>query len=155
MNIKGEIISGNYEFQEAGYFKNGMAIVKMSNRYGYFTLEGKLLPENGFTWFKEMPAEFSDGYGLVKFDDGYRYMDKTGDFHPALQQPAYQMANSFSEGLAFVKLATGKTGYINRDFKLVIECAFGSQFRDGVAVISNWENEKEKIYSDKFGNKVF
>ena len=153
MNTEGEIISGDYEFQEAGYFKDGMAIVKLNGLYGYLTKDGKLIPENQADWFDNMPGEFSDGYGLV--DEGRRFMDKTGEFHPDLNQPPFLDATSFFEGLALVRFSNGRSGYVNKEFNLVIQCKFGGFFKDGVAMTEESENGTGVVYIDKYGNKVF
>jgi len=102
-----------------------------------------------------MPAGFSDGYGLLTLADGYRYLDKTGKIHPDLSKPPLKEANSFSEGLAFVKLADGRSGYVNKEFRLVIECNMGGEFKDGVAPVESDEIGSATIFIDKTGKKVF
>src|SRR5439155_26449391 len=72
-------------------------------------------------WWTETPC-FSEGFGRVKLDGGYGFIDKTGKVVLQL----YQNAMGFSEGLAAVADAevAGRWGYIDKSGALVVPYQF-------------------------------
>ena len=65
-------------------------------------------------------------------DKGWGYIDKTGK---VVIEPQFEMAGSFSEGLAGVEI-DGKSGFIDKTGQIVIEPQYDvvSKFNEGVAV---------------------
>ncbi|HNC45726.1 MAG TPA: WG repeat-containing protein, partial [Acidobacteriota bacterium] len=80
---------------------------------------------------------FSEGLAVIQFtqDGKCGYIDKSGKL---VISPEFELAESFSEGLAAVRIDCNLWGYINRTGKLVIEPQFRSvkRFSGGLAEIT-------------------
>jgi len=118
----------NLQFDYAGLFCDGLAVVSIGSKYGYIDKTGKVVMEPQFsgTW------DFSEGLAKVQIGDEktgkYGYVDKTGK---VVIEPQFDMAQAFSEGLAAVRIGdkkTGKWAYIDSTGKIVIEPLFGLAF---------------------------
>jgi hypothetical protein len=101
-------------------------------------------------WWTETPC-FSEGFGRVKLEGGYGFIDNTGKVVLQL----YQNAKGFSEGLAAVADAEvgGRWGYIDKSGALVIPYQFqyAKNFSEGLARVM----VKERWgYIDKSGHLV-
>jgi hypothetical protein len=145
MNTDGKIISGKYEFDQACPFKNGMGLVKTlvnpDNNwicYNFLTPDGRLIPESVEQGFMDLPTDFSEGYATWSTEDTCGFVDKAGQCYPELftTNPVFIEINPFSDGRSFVRFPDGRSGYIDKNFKMVFECEKGAQFSDGVAQIT-------------------
>jgi hypothetical protein len=134
------IIQPHYD--EAYYFYNDIALVKLNNKYGYIDKSGKeIIP------FKYEDAfDFCEGFGLVKFNDKYGFVNKSGKEVISI---IYDDANDFSENYALVK-QNNKYGYINKLGNIVIPIIYDKayDFKDGYGVILF---DKTKYCVDKDG----
>lgn len=95
-----------------GDFKEGLAPVKLSGKWGCLDKNGTLaftLACNHISPFSEGLAAYSIGYGA---DEKWGYIDKSGK---TVIKPAFDAAKAFSQGLAPVKLA--KAGNASKDDK--------------------------------------
>ena len=83
-------------------------------------------------------------------DYKYGFIDQTGNF---VIEPKFEMADSFSEGLACVSTGNGKYGYIDKTGRFVIAPRFknGEIFSEGLARV---ENEDGFGFIDKTGRIV-
>jgi hypothetical protein len=77
---------------------------------------------------------FSDGVALVRLNDEWFYIDKSGK--AIIKPQKFEKYENFKEGLAVVSTA-GKYGYIDKTGKLAIPLRFGiaKSFREGRAVV--------------------
>lgn len=155
------------QFDQALPFSDGVAWVKVDNKWGAIDRTGKMLiqPEYyeifpftfGLALVKiagkfryidktekivieqnfEEASSFSEGLALVKIGDKYGYINPKGQW---VIQPQFEKAQNFSEGLAAIQLQ-GKIGYIDKTGKIIIQPQFnwGDPFQDGVALVATSE----------------
>jgi hypothetical protein len=116
-----------------GEFHEGLIGVREKGGY-------RFLDRTGTVVFRS-DARFAYGFseGLAPASKGDRmskwgFIDKTGNFAIS---PQYFTADDFSEGLARVEVAQGRTGYIDRDGKFVISpnLSHGFSFHEGRAAV--------------------
>lgn len=120
------------KFDDAKDFYEGLAPVRVGDKWGYIDKTGEFVIEPQF----EKADIFSSGVAAVMVDDKWGCIDKTGKFviPPSQDEPA-----RFSEGLAlFVDEETDKVGYVDTTGKFVIkpEYDLGSiYFLEGYATV--------------------
>ena len=129
------------------FFSEGLACIKVNDKYGYIDKTGKFVIEPQF----DFAQNFSDGLALIAYEKErvyygvnvpYNicgYIDKKGK---VVIQPKYELADNFSEGLAAVCLKTGtiekiKYYYIDKNEKMVTDSLFcnGTVFHNGIAEV--------------------
>ena len=124
INTEGElVIPCEYESaaeQNPGGFSEGLAavvIVPERDLFGYIDKTGKQVFPN--LYFAD--TEFSEGLAWVwdRESQRYGYIDKTGKLVIKLEQN--WNGDSFSEGLALVRMGGKKLGFIDKTGKLVID----------------------------------
>ena len=124
INTEGElVIPCEYESaaeQNPGGFSEGLAavvIVPERELFGYIDKTGKQVFPN--LYFAD--TEFSEGLAWVwdRESQRYGYIDKTGKLVIKLEQN--WNGDSFSEGLALVRMGGNKLGFIDKTGKLVID----------------------------------
>ena len=95
-------------------------------------------------------ADEKSGLFLIKQNDKYGYIDKTGK---VVIEPQYERASDFSEGLAAIAVEK-KWGYIDTTGKTVIEPQFDAagKFTDDLAPV---KVEKKTGYIDKTGKYIW
>ena len=141
--------SGNFvinpKFRDAYSFSNGRAFVRSLHNWGYYyvdengrKIESVDLPD-AFDYVET--NEFRDGLALVRDDDDFGYIDKSGNAAIPLK---YNEARPFSEKLAAVKISD-KWGFINSKEAVEISPQFISagDFGSGMAPV--------RINSNQFG----
>ena len=64
------------KFDDARSFSNGLAAVKIDNKWGYIDKTGVVVIKAEF----DNPGSFSNGLARVKVDDKWCYIDKTGKY---------------------------------------------------------------------------
>lgn len=116
-------------------FSEGLAKFQSGGKYGYIDKSGKVVIEPQY----QIASDFSEGIASVRIDDGsrfgkWRYIDKTGK--TVIDNPAFQDANSFNEGLARVAIK-GKWHFINKTGQIVINRDFilAGNFSEGRAMV--------------------
>lgn len=121
------------KFEESYNFKEGLAIVKLNNKYGFIDLTGKEIVEIKY----ELIYPFVDNITAVKYNNKWGFIDKTGKIIIPFK---YDKANTFSEGMSMVS-------YFDKDFKTTytyvnkegIELPYrfrnARDFKDGLAIV--------------------
>jgi len=130
-------------YEGAGLFKEGLASVKVGEKWGFINRSGKVVIKQQF----EMTHGFYEGLANVTVKNS-KGRDRDGfiDGKGRMVIPAkYTSAGSFSEGLAVVKVGgrryqkdKGRFGYINRKGQVVIKPTFmsASGFSEGLAPVT-------------------
>ncbi len=106
VNLKGEIVV-NPQFDDARFFDNGLAEVRLGTRWGIIDESGKYIINPQF----DDVSSFSEGLAAVGLGGKCGFMDKQGKI--VINPQFDDVRSSFSEGLATVKLG-GKYGLINK-----------------------------------------
>jgi hypothetical protein len=96
--------------------------------------------------------KFSEGLTVIKVNDKYGYMDKTGS---QVIKPQFDKAGLFSEGYAKVMI-NGKWGYINKSGEVVIQpkYSFAGDFSEGLANVLDIGSGNRMGFIDKNGREV-
>jgi len=117
------------KFDDASYFSEGLAAVKMNRKWGYIDKQGRWVVKPKFdeVW------DFSEGLATVEINGKWGYIDKQGRW---VVKPKFDKAWGFSEGLAKVKM-NGKWGFIDKQGKWVIKPLFdvANDFSEGLAKV--------------------
>ncbi|MBP1673035.1 MAG: hypothetical protein H6Q25_850 [Bacteroidetes bacterium] len=135
----------NAQFDQASYFCEGLAAVKIKDKCGFIDKKGKIVINPQF----EIVSDFSEGKAFFKNGKQYGYIDQKGAY---VINPQFDRAGQFSEGMA--SIMSGKVvGYIMEDGKIEInpQFDFGGEFKSGLALVS--QNEKFG-FIDKTGKIV-
>jgi hypothetical protein len=124
------------QYDDALPFSQGLAAVKIGDKYGYIDKAGKTVVKPQF----EEANIFADGLALVKISEGYSYIDTTGNMVIKVE---FADAQNFSEGLAAVGRPAGiqnDWGYIDKRGNVVIklELSYASNFSEGLAAAADW-----------------
>ena len=122
-----------YQFDRAEAFSEGLAAVRLGDKWGFIDHQGKVVIPPQF----ESVSHFSDGYAMITLFEKAGYVDSTG--HITIP-PQYSDATPFSEGLAAVCCVGGSTGYIDKNGSFVIPVRYpgarvGGPFSEGVALV--------------------
>jgi len=96
LNREGECISIS-AFDEVGEFREGLAPVRVDDKYGYIDGDGRLVIECQY----EEADCFSEGIAVVKLNGKYGYIDKNGD---SITGYRYDKAGDFYYGTAVVEI---------------------------------------------------
>ena len=138
------------QFDQVKGFSEGLAAVRLGDKWGYIDKTGKLVILPQFY----LASEFSEGLAGVYYDKvGNRliggHIDKTGKI--VTQGVGTER---FSEGLA-VASRDGKSGYIDKTGEFVIPPQFydAKNFSEGLAAVS-WDNGQKRGFIDKTGKVV-
>lgn len=132
----------NPKYRDAYLFSNGRAFVRSLYNWSYYyvdekgnRLESVDLPDN-FDFVEK--NEFRDGLAMVRDDDQFGYIDKSGSTVIAFK---YNEAQPFSERLAAVKISD-KWGFINSNEAVEISPQFISagDFGNGLAPVRKSSN---------------
>jgi len=164
----GSIVSSE-RYDAAEEFSEGLAPVRIGEKWGYIDKTGRTVIQTRFDWANP----FIDGLALVKLGDRCGYIDHSG----RLVIPAsYEYAQDFSDGLAVVCIDLDKKDsrdenffYINRKGEQAFadKFALASHFFRGLAHVKLKSNKKTKhdddedrtkgtfAYIDTSGRKVF
>jgi len=117
------------QFDDAEWFSEGLAKVKIGDKYGYIDKSGGLVINPQF----DDAGYFNEGLASVKIGDKAGYMDKTGK---VVINPQFDTAGWFSEGLAGIEIGD-KWGYIDKNGKVVITPQFdyAKNFSENIAAV--------------------
>lgn len=123
-------LKGNYLF--ISDFNEGIAAVSNEEEKYFLDLKGNKL----FNFTSRDFLSFKEGLIAIQFRGFWGFMDKTGKFVIA---PEYELASSFSEGLAKVLLEDQTVGFIDKKGKVIFTInepfALVSDIKDGYAII--------------------
>ena len=105
-------------------------------------------------------TRFSEGYAAVSLGKAWIFVDKQLIPRGNNENPIFENALPFSNGLAGIKL-NGKFGYINKGFNLVIPCKYDSCAIAGKNLCRVYGGRKNKYgysiisYIDRKGNIIW
>lgn len=138
----GHIVFPEY-FEDAQLFHEGLAAVKIRDKFGYIGRAGNFDINPQF----EDAQPFHNGYAAVKTGGKWGFIDKTGIFKI---EADFDKVLPFSNGIACV-LIGGKVGYVNELGKFLITPRFkvGTSFSNGRAFVDN------SSFVDETGHIVF
>ena len=94
------------QFNEAHWFEDGLAVVKIGSKFGFIDKTGKIVINPQFdqaNWFEE-------GLSVVNIGDKWGYIDKTGKI---VINPQFDSVSPFEDGLADVQIGR-KFVYIDK-----------------------------------------
>lgn len=148
------------QFDDAWSFSEGLAPVRVGERWGFIDQTGKIVIAPQF--FHVMP--FKDGLAVVGslFKSGainnrvgnYGYIDNTGHFAIA---PQFRVAFDFSNGLARIQTEDYKDGYIDKSGKVVFwEKRLTEDFSNNLALFKTNSNmhDSKTGYLDLTGHEA-
>lgn len=150
--------SGNFvinpKFRDAHKFSNGRAFVRSLHNWGYYYIDEKgdkieSVDLPGSFDFVET-NEFRDGLALVRDDDEFGYIDKSGN---AAIKFKYNEARPFSEKLAAVKISD-KWGFINSSEDVEISPQFISAGDFGNGLAPARKNSNQFGYVNRSGTLI-
>jgi hypothetical protein len=115
--------------------------------YNFKDRSGKLLCPTNY----ENPSSFSEGLAVVRVEGKYGYLNKKCEF---AIQPTFLEAESFSEGLAWVKDESGFEGFIDRSGAVAFKTdhQWVGAFSDGFALVLDGQKAG---YINKSGKLVW
>lgn len=100
------------KFDNIGIFREGLAAVRVKNKWGYINTNGDFVIEPQFEDAPLPPRPFNEGLACVKSGELFGFIDKKGQM---VIQSVFRIPCSFSNGI------TGYTkgGYINKKGKYI------------------------------------
>jgi hypothetical protein len=127
--VKGFKIRDGMGFDVEG-FKNGIAMIKVGEKWGYINTDGKMVIPAKF----DDANDFNDGYASAKLGEKYFVVDTKGAEH-AVDAAGINDIRSFSGGMAPYKTADKKFGFIGADGKVAIPAQYEAvgYFKEGLA----------------------
>mgnify|MGYP001556627106 CR=1 FL=1 len=129
------IIPIEYDFEEhsllSSKFKNNMVNVEKGKKQFLISKEQKRITKKEYQHI--MP--FSCGLAAIEQDDKWGYIDTTMKEYIPL---GYQFADDFIDTIAKVTDLVGKTGFINKKGKTVIEFLYdkATSFKNGFSIVT-------------------
>src|SRR5262249_28374487 len=158
-------------YDAAGRFSEGLAAVRVGNKYWYIDKSGQIAVQPQ----ADGCVAFSEGLAAATVGNKWGYIDRTGRM---VIEPQFVRAEEFREGLAAVRVkgagdvrrregdqiittVTGRFGFIDKSGAMVIQPVFTQvgSFKHGLATI-NLGGETPGLwgkcaYIDKSGNYVW
>ncbi len=138
INLKGEMlqteVNGFKLIEILGFgmkgFSDGLAPVKLHDKWGYLDTEGKLAIHAVY----DEVTPFNSGYASVQKEGKFIVLDKKGTEYPVAVQGIKDL-NDFSELLASFKQDDGQVGFVDGSGKVAIEAKFlaAGDFSGGMA----------------------
>lgn len=103
------------QYDGAGNFSEGLAAVKMEDKWGFIDHEGTIVipPQK-----VDSVSAFKEGMAAVQLDGKYGFIDRTGAM---VIKPVYDEVKNFSEGLAAVTKDYKYWGFIDKSGNIVID----------------------------------
>ncbi len=130
------------KFLAAQDFSEGLAAARLNGSYGYIDETGQFIipPQYDFA------TAFSEHIALVFKDGKPMYIDREGK---QVFEMMFTNGYAFKNGLARIRTASGKDGYINKSGNLIIDTIYQrvNGFIDGLVVVKRKEIKKSKSRS--------
>ena len=111
INSKGEK-EFNAQFDDAMYFSEGLASVKINGKIGYIDRKGKTVINPQF----EEASQFKEGLAVIKMSDKYGYIDKEGKY---VINPQYESASAFDNGVSIISDGEHE-GLLNKEGNIIL-----------------------------------
>ena len=142
------------KYDDAEYFSEGLAKVKMNGRWGFIDKNGKeVIPckyDSAYSFSEGLAyVQMNGKWGFLKKNRKWGFIDKNGN---EVIPCKYDDACDFSEGLAKVEM-NDKWGFVNKNGKEVVPCEYDDawDFSEGLALVQMNDNFG---FIDKNGNEV-
>ena len=118
-----------FKYDEADFFSEGFAGVKLNGKWGFVDKSGKVVVPIKY----DQVSSFYYGLAQVKLDGEFRYIYKLGNKYVPLK---YNPTGYFSEGFYEVYL-NGKKGYMDKSGKLAVPIKYDDveKFKEGLAAV--------------------
>lgn len=116
MTQSGRMLANGLAFEAIYPLKDDYMGVRLSGRYGFVDVNGKLRIANRYDSIRM----FNDGFAAIKLVGRWGYIDKMEHLKV---QPRYDEAYDFMNGVAIVKKGE-KCGIVNKDDRLVLQMEF-------------------------------
>lgn len=146
IELKADLAANGMDNHEYTGFKNGRALVKDQNLFGYLNTNIETVIPINYSDAKV----FSDELAAVKISDKWGYISADGSL---AINPQFIAANTFGEGLAAVRLNANTYGYINKSGVVIIPEQFeeAMPFYEDRAIV-----RQNNLYGviDKTGNWI-
>ena len=118
LNANGEkIIDCQYDLAR-GFDKNGLALVKIKERYGFINMHNELIIQPAL----EYVSDYYDGLASVLVKGNKKFIDTYGNF---ISNKEYEETSIFWEGRCQVKI-NGKWGLIDKDENILVPFMYDS-----------------------------
>ena len=131
------------QFDTAGPFHDGLAVVANDRKFGYIDKTGKIVIPLQFA----SGGSFSDGLAAVRVGDFITgkdgYIDTQGKI---VIEPRFDGAFPFADGLADVRVGD-KYGFVDKQGRMVIESQFdfANSFSGGLAAVRVGDEETGQV----------
>ena len=141
-----------YKYEYALDFKEGLAGVCLSSKFGFIDNAGNLVIP--FEYKQILVAGFSEGVcGVSKNGKKWYFIDKNGN---KINENQYFYVTSYHEGLAAVCIDKGVVVYVDKQGNKAIDAEFvyAEPFYDGIAVAAIYDKSRTKLifgFIDKDG----
>ncbi len=121
-------------FWMVGNFVDGVTWVRLHRDGGHYALLDNEGREHRLEQAVDYVADFCCGLAVVRVNGKYGFIDTHGN---VVVSPAYNYAESFTEGLGRVLSTNGRWGFVNVEGELVIERKYDTaqSFSEGVAFV--------------------
>jgi hypothetical protein len=137
-------------FSKAGDFSGGLALVQKNGKLGYIDTTGKFKITNQYDY----ATEFSEGLAFVaKTENNDKKFYLITDGEEVVAAVTIEEAGIFGNGLAPVRIGSGKWAYFNRRGKQAFDATFQSAkaFSEGLAAVKQGD---QWGFIDSLGNLV-
>lgn len=156
IDTRGEIVFklNEHGFENISLISEGLFQAKVGDKFGYINKERKWVLEPAY----DITSAFKDGRAIVKQDDRYLLIDKTGKVYPYSDDLS---VGSFSDERAIVSYDNSigdpdqLNGYVdtNGDLAIPIQYVNVTPFSEGVAAVQEISNGAW-FFIDKNGRQV-
>jgi hypothetical protein len=145
VNKTGKVVI-NPQFDGANYFCEGLAAIRLKDKFGFIDKKGKIVINPQFDYV----GDFSEGKAVFKNGNQWGYIDQKGAY---IINPQFEQAGRFREGMANIQ--SGKlVGFITEEGKIEINPQFdyAGEFKNGLALIK--QNDKYGYIDNKGKIKI-
>ena len=134
------------ELDYVGDFLDGYAIVRKGDKWGFISIDGKIIGEIKYDTVREFEGEFA----RVELDGQWGFINRQGI---EICEIKYYFVWNFNEGLALVAAGQDDYGMIDEQGNEICQPIYRSVQRYGKGLRLK-THSKETIYVDKSGNIV-
>jgi len=155
MNIlHGRKLLSDQWFDWIGDFENGLAVVRLNEKYNFIDTEGNIRFNQ---WF-EAAFDFKNGFSIVRLNKKCNFINTEGNI---LSDQWFDWVSNFKNGFAKVQI-NGKFNFIDTEGTILSDQVFDKvyDFNDGFAVVTlngkyNFINTEGKLLSDQWFDSVY
>lgn len=147
----------NAQFDQANFFREGLALVETSSKYNFITEDGKYPSKKDY----KQALDFSEGFAWVVPENSFPIAINTkGETQISFKDA--ETVESFKEGLAAFTNKDDKCGFIDKSGKIIINPQFKNvhSFSNGLAAVKldqKWgyiNNKGDIVINYQFENEV-